>query len=238
MNGREAQFLGSAVHPTQYPKEGLPEIALVGRSNVGKSSFINSMLNRKNLARTSSKPGKTATLNFYKVDHRFLFVDLPGYGYAAVSKREREAWIRMMERYLTRRKELILVIQLVDIRHPPSQLDLSMRDFLRRLPVKTLWIATKADKISRNAWAKQMRVIKEGLHLEEGETLIRYSSETKEGREEVWDFLLAALSPIFPNEEKSPDQDDDDGPPFGEEKGQSPLNRIIIVGDDPEKEEA
>ena len=123
----------SAVRPEQYPIEGYPEFALAGRSNVGKSSFINKMIGRKSLARTSSKPGKTQTLNFYKIEEQLFFVDVPGYGYAKVSKSSRETWGKMIEQYLTEREELQAVIQIVDLRHPPTKDDRIMYDFLVQL---------------------------------------------------------------------------------------------------------
>lgn len=219
MIGSKAEFIGSAVRADQYPKGGLPEVALVGRSNVGKSSFINSMLGRKNLARTSSKPGKTATLNFYQVEEHFLFVDLPGYGYAAVSKKEKEAWGAMIETYLKKREPLRLVIQLVDIRHPPGELDRTTREWLRHLQVSSLVVATKADKISRGAWAKHLRQIREGLSLQGSKELLLYSAETKEGRDEVWKQILASLPPRAPEEKKGADGNGNERPPLGQQEG-------------------
>ncbi|MBE3554558.1 MAG: YihA family ribosome biogenesis GTP-binding protein [Thermicanus sp.] len=215
MNFPHAEFIGSAVHPSQYPQDGLPEIALAGRSNVGKSSFINSMLNRKNLARISSKPGKTQTLNFYRVGGRFYFVDLPGYGYAEVSKKDREAWGAMIERYIKGRKTLLFLIQLVDIRHPPSGQDRQMREWIVRSGIPSLVVATKADKISRGRWQAHLNEIKKILSLTPADPLFPYSSETKVGREEVWSLLLASLPSPPSEQEKSPDSHKEKRPPFG-----------------------
>lgn len=189
-----ADIVMSAVSPAQYPTEGYPEIALAGRSNVGKSSFINTLLNRKKLARTSSKPGKTRTINFYDINHEFFFVDVPGYGYAKVSKKEREKWGTMMNEYFTQRKELVLTILLVDFRHEPSPEDCQMYDFLKYYDLPVLVVATKADKISTSKWNKHTNVIKAALDFEEDEDqFLIYSSETKEGREEAWKIISSAV---------------------------------------------
>ncbi|MCW1926975.1 ribosome biogenesis GTP-binding protein YihA/YsxC [Bhargavaea beijingensis] len=186
MKVNHAEITISAVKPEQYPDEGYPEFALAGRSNVGKSSFINKMIGRKSLARTSSKPGKTQTLNFYKIEESFYFVDVPGYGYAKVSKSEREAWGRMIERYITGREQLKSVIQLVDLRHPPTEDDILMYDFLKHYNLPTIIVATKADKIPRSKLQKHRKIIKEALDLEESDPLILFSSETGQGKEEAW----------------------------------------------------
>lgn len=179
----------SAVKPEQYPDSGVAEFALAGRSNVGKSSFINKMLNRKGLARTSSKPGKTQTLNFYFVNEQFYFVDVPGYGYAKVSKKEREAWGKMIETYLTTREELKAVILIVDLRHPPTSDDKLMYDFLKAYEIPCIVIATKADKIPRGKWQKHLKVIREGLGLHKDDEAILFSSETGQGKEEAWSCI-------------------------------------------------
>ncbi|RSK24668.1 ribosome biogenesis GTP-binding protein YihA/YsxC [Bhargavaea beijingensis] len=186
MKVNHAEITISAVKPEQYPDEGYPEFALAGRSNVGKSSFINKMIGRKSLARTSSKPGKTQTLNFYKIEESFYFVDVPGYGYAKVSKSEREAWGRMIERYITGREQLKSVIQLIDLRHPPTEDDILMYDFLKHYNLPTIIVATKADKIPRSKLQKHRKIIKEALDLEESDPLILFSSETGQGKEEAW----------------------------------------------------
>ncbi|GAE43992.1 GTP-binding protein EngB [Mesobacillus boroniphilus JCM 21738] len=154
MKVNSAEIVISAVRPNQYPESNLPEFALAGRSNVGKSSFINKMLNRKSLARTSSKPGKTQTLNFYLINEMLHFVDVPGYGYAKVSKSEREAWGKMIETYITSREQLKAMLLIVDLRHPPSKDDVMMYDFLKHYGIPVIIIATKADKIPKSKVAK------------------------------------------------------------------------------------
>ncbi len=154
MKVNQAELVISAVKPEQYPEEALAEFALAGRSNVGKSSFINKMIGRKKLARTSSKPGKTQTLNFYKIEEKLFFVDVPGYGYAKVSKTERQAWGRMIERYIAERETLNAVLLVVDLRHAPSKDDVSMYDFIKHLDLPCLIIATKADKIPKGKMAE------------------------------------------------------------------------------------
>jgi len=182
----------SAVKPEQYPNEGLPEFALAGRSNVGKSSFINKMINRKSMARTSSKPGKTQTLNFYKIEESLYFVDVPGYGYARVSKKEREAWGQMIETYFTTREDLLAVLLIVDLRHPPTKDDVLMYDFLKHYGLPCLVIATKADKIPRGKWDKHKKVVKETLNLDPSDEIVVFSSETGLGKDEVWNILMNA----------------------------------------------
>ncbi|MDQ0161166.1 ribosome biogenesis GTP-binding protein YihA/YsxC [Aeribacillus alveayuensis] len=194
MNIKKAEIVISAVKPQQYPKGNLPEIALAGRSNVGKSSFINKMIHRKNLARTSSKPGKTQTLNFYLINEKFYFVDVPGYGYAKVSKKEREAWGKMIETYLTTRKQLKAVVLLVDVRHPPTKDDIMMYEFLKYYKMPTIVVATKADKIPKGKWSKHVKIIKEALHLHPNDEFILFSAETGYGKEEAWNVLLKAMS--------------------------------------------
>jgi len=186
MKIRPVEMVISAVKPEQYPDDGLPEFALAGRSNVGKSSFINKMLNRKSLARTSSKPGKTQTLNFYKINNELFFVDVPGYGYAKVSKKEREAWGKMIERYLTGRSVLKAVVLIVDLRHPPTGDDRMMYDFLKYYNIPTIVVATKADKIPKGKWDKHKKVVRETLEMDKEEPLILFSAETGVGVEETW----------------------------------------------------
>ncbi len=189
MKIKTAEFIISAVSPKQYPAGDLPEIALAGRSNVGKSSFINRMVNRKSLARTSQKPGKTQTLNYYLINDAFYFVDVPGYGFAQVSKSERASWGKMIETYLLERKQLKCVIQIVDIRHEPTADDRMMMDFLKYYQLPTIVIATKADKISRGKWNKHLKQIRDGLQLEKGMPLIPFSAKTGEGKEEAWQVI-------------------------------------------------
>lgn len=184
-----SEFIISAVGPKQYPDTGLPEIALVGRSNVGKSSMINCFLQRKNFARTSSKPGKTATLNFYLINNSFYFVDLPGYGFASVSKETKAQWGKMIEGYLHKRRELRAVIQLVDIRHPPSKEDKLMCDWLQTKEIPCLIIATKADKISRGQLPKHLKLIKEGLGLPGVDVILPFSAESAAGRDDLHELV-------------------------------------------------
>ncbi|WP_409289591.1 ribosome biogenesis GTP-binding protein YihA/YsxC [Peribacillus sp. SCS-37] len=184
-----SEIIISAVKPEQYPEGGLPEFALAGRSNVGKSSFINKMINRKALARISSKPGKTQTLNFYLLNEALYFVDVPGYGYAKVSKSEREAWGRMIETYITQREPLRAVILIVDLRHPPSSDDVMMYNFLKHYEIPCVVIATKADKIPKGKWQKHLKVTRETLDFDPDDHMVLFSSETGLGKEEAWSVL-------------------------------------------------
>ncbi|KAB7668078.1 ribosome biogenesis GTP-binding protein YihA/YsxC [Bacillus sp. B1-b2] len=189
MKVNKAEIVISAVKPHQYPEDNIPEFALAGRSNVGKSSFINKMLGRKALARISSKPGKTQTLNFYLINEIMHFVDVPGYGYAKVSKKEREAWGRMLETYFTSREQLKAVVLITDVRHPPTNDDVTMYEFLKHYNIPCIIIATKADKISKSQWQKHLKVTRETLQLSEEDYLILFSSETGEGKDKVWSLL-------------------------------------------------
>ena len=175
-----------AVLQSQYPEENLVEIALAGRSNVGKSSLINSLINRKNLARTSQKPGKTRTINFYNIDEKFRIVDLPGYGFAAVSKTEKEKWAETIERYLTSRNNLKEVILLVDIRHEPTDDDLIMYNWILDMGFSGYVIATKLDKIGKSRLQQYIKAIAEKLEIDDRSKIIYYSSETKENREYIY----------------------------------------------------
>lgn len=188
----KSDFVISAVRKEQYPTNGFPEIAFVGRSNVGKSSLINTLISRKNLARTSGRPGKTQTLNFYLINERFHFVDLPGYGFAKVSRDIKEKWSKFIEEYLTSRPNLMGVIQLVDLRHPPSEEDVMMFDWLRHLGIPFLLVATKADKISRGQHLKHKKIIREKL-LINNEDIELFSAETKLGKEEVLRWIEERL---------------------------------------------
>lgn len=179
----------SAVSPAQYPDTGYPEIALSGRSNVGKSSLINTLINRRGMARTSSQPGKTQTLNFYNIESELYFVDVPGYGYAKVSKKDREKWGQMIERYFSDRSELRGVISLVDGRHEPTELDCQMIDFLHYYDLPVLVCATKMDKIPRGKWNRTESQIRRKLALNPRDEIVLFSSVTKAGREEVWKWI-------------------------------------------------
>ena len=187
------KFEISAVSPKQYPETSFPDIAFAGRSNVGKSSFINKMLNRKSLARTSSTPGKTAQINFYNIDDTIHFVDLPGYGYAKVSKSMSEGWGDMMETYLGNRPNLVKVIQLVDIRHAPSKQDVEMYNYLRHYGLDGIVVATKADKISRNQMPKHIKEIRQTLKLSSDDKVIPVSALKKTGYEELLDVMEGLL---------------------------------------------
>ncbi|MEZ0119602.1 ribosome biogenesis GTP-binding protein YihA/YsxC [Heyndrickxia faecalis] len=193
MKVTEVELVISAVRQEQYPEGHLPEIALAGRSNVGKSSFINKMINRKALARTSSKPGKTQTLNFYKIENKLYFVDVPGYGFAKVSKKEREKWGRMIETYMTSRKQLKTVVLIVDVRHPPTNDDCLMYNFLKYYKIPCIVVATKADKIPKGKWASHLKTAKETLNLEKEDEIILFSSETGEGKDKVWASLMERI---------------------------------------------
>ncbi|WFA10284.1 ribosome biogenesis GTP-binding protein YihA/YsxC [Tissierella sp. Yu-01] len=175
-----------AALPKQYPNDDLPEIAFAGRSNVGKSSFINAMINRANLARTSGKPGKTRTINFYIINDSFRFVDLPGYGYAQVSMEERKKWAQFIDTYLTSRDNLREVVLVVDMRHEPTSLDKMMYDWIKSFGYKGLVIATKADKITKANWQKNIKIIREKLEIKDINLIIPFSSEKKINVDKVW----------------------------------------------------
>ena len=190
INTHNADILLSAANKSHYPQDDIPEVALAGRSNVGKSSFINTLLNRKNLARTSGKPGKTQLLNFFNIDDKLRLVDVPGYGYARVSKKEREKWGRMIEEYLTSRENLKAVVSLVDFRHEPSADDVQMYEFLKYYEIPVILVATKADRIPRGKWNKHESMIKKKLDFDTSDSFIIFSSVTKEGLEKSWDEIL------------------------------------------------
>lgn len=186
MDVKNAAYILTAVKPEQYPKHILPEVALVGRSNVGKSSIINTLVNQKNLAHKSATPGKTREINFYSVNNQLYLVDLPGYGYAKVSKTSKVAWDEMINTYLNTREQLKMFIMLVDIRHAPSNDDQTMAYWLRNQDLPYIIVATKWDKITRNQTVKQLNLIRTELELGETEVLIPFSAVTRQGREEVW----------------------------------------------------
>lgn len=190
---KKCEFLKSAVKKDQYPELNLPEIAFSGRSNVGKSSLINSLLNRKSLVKVSSNPGKTRTINFFLINEEFVLVDLPGYGYAAVSKTEKQTWGRMIEDYLKYREMLKNVVLLVDIRHAPTADDKMMYDFIKYYRESVVIAATKLDKITKNAVAKNLKVIKETLGVDDRDIIIPYSSSNHSGREELWEVLAQGV---------------------------------------------
>ncbi len=171
---------------SKIPQNEMPEIAFAGKSNVGKSSLINALMNRKSLARTSSQPGKTQTINFYNINEALYFVDLPGYGYAKVSQQEKEKWGKMVERYLHQSKVLKAVFLLIDIRHDPSANDKTMYDWILSNGFHPIIIATKADKINRSQLQKQVKAVRQGLGVEKDTTVIPFSSQTKQGRDEIY----------------------------------------------------
>lgn len=183
----------TAVKKDQYPPMDKPEIALAGRSNVGKSSFINTMIERKGLARTSGQPGKTQTLNFYSMDDKFRFVDVPGYGYAKVSKKDRDRWGDMITEYLTNRDNLNVLFLLMDFRHEPSAQDKEMKDFAEELDIPYAIILTKVDKIKKSQWNKHLSFFTKQLELPSSDALFLFSSETGEGKEEIWDVIQSQL---------------------------------------------
>ncbi|MCG1802392.1 ribosome biogenesis GTP-binding protein YihA/YsxC [Staphylococcus epidermidis] len=189
INFNNINLIISAVKKAQYPDTGLTEVALSGRSNVGKSTFINSMIGRKNMARTSQQPGKTQTLNFYNIDEQLIFVDVPGYGYAKVSKVQREKFGKMIEEYIAQRENLKLVIQLVDLRHQPTEDDVLMYNYLKHFDIPTLVICTKEDKIAKGKVQKHIKRIKDKLELESGDNIKSYSSIKNSKQQEIWNFI-------------------------------------------------
>lgn len=184
----------SAVRRSQYPEDNLPEFILIGRSNVGKSSFLNTLVNRKNLARISSKPGKTSTINFFNVENSFYLVDVPGYGYADTSKEEVRKFGLMVEEYLQKREELKRVFLLVDFRHKPTNDDKLMYDFLKYYQIPVTVIATKIDKVSAKDKDKNLKLLKETLDIVVGDNIILFSSVNKVGRDEVLKVIEEIIS--------------------------------------------
>lgn len=190
MNIHNVSLTISAVSPKQYPAENFPEIAFAGRSNVGKSTFINKLLNRKSLARTSSKPGKTATINFYNIDNCLCFVDLPGYGYANVSKEEKKKWGVMIETYLNTRLQLRCTALLADARHKPTEDDITMLNWIKHAQGYALVFATKCDKLPKTKLNDHLDEIYYTLNLDDDDILIPVSGETGFGIEEAWEAVL------------------------------------------------
>lgn len=185
------------------PKNEWPEVAFAGKSNVGKSSLINALMNRKSLARTSAQPGKTQTINFYNINSSMYLVDLPGYGYAKVSQSEKEKWGKLIERYLHTSQMLKAVFLLIDIRHDPSANDKMMYDWIVNQGYEPIIIATKLDKIKRSQVQKHMKMIRQGLDLIPGTRIIPFSAQSKQGREEIWELMDSLL---FPSEETEEEQ--------------------------------
>jgi GTP-binding protein len=190
---KSAEFLGSAVKPAQYPQHELPEVAFAGRSNVGKSSLINCLLQRKKLVRTSRTPGRTQTINFFGINQTYCFVDLPGYGFARVPEAIRAGWRPMVETYLTTRRPLRGVVQILDLRHPPTADDIQLWNWLRDRGLPAIAVLTKADKLNRSQWPLHLRqiVLVLGLPVEDG---VLFSALTREGRDALWQKILPWLA--------------------------------------------
>lgn len=197
MNIHNVSLTISAVRKNQYPKNGLPEFAFAGRSNVGKSSLINKLLNRKSLARVSGTPGKTITINFYNVDDTIHLVDLPGYGYAKRSKEEIEKWGKMMEDYLSSREELVQTILLVDSRHKPTKDDILMADWIRHYHNRVIVVATKMDKLKKREIEPNLELIWETLGLGDDDILVPFTTQDDEGKFTVWDMINMMNAPEF-----------------------------------------
>lgn len=195
MQIKKAQYLKGAVKKEDCPRDGLPQIALAGKSNVGKSSLINCVANNYKLARVSGQPGKTRILNFYMMNDKFYLVDLPGYGFARVSMEEQEAWGDMMNSYLTSNETIALIVHIVDIRHAPTQLDIQMAEWIRHFNMSVAVVATKADKISKGRWRGQIKDVQSALGYDEKVPIIPFSAVTRQGRDELLsvmnEFILA-----------------------------------------------
>jgi len=186
-----AKFIAATTTPDSFPKDRRPEIVFIGRSNVGKSSLLNSLLGVKGLARTSSTPGRTQSINFFLINDEYYFVDLPGYGYAKTSKENRRAWGKLIEKYLAQREQLVLSILIVDARHEPSPLDLQMKSWLQHFGIPYLVVSTKVDKLSANERRRSRQRAEEVL---ETERVISYSALTGEGAGQVWDAIQAGIT--------------------------------------------
>lgn len=193
LNTNKVELLISAVKKAQYPNTAVPEIALAGRSNVGKSSLINKVLNRKNFARVSATPGKTATINFYNIDGKLTLVDLPGYGYASRSRDEIKKWGTMIDEYLNSRPQLNQVILLVDSRHKPSQDDVMMMNWIRSVSEYAVVFATKTDKLSKTKLNENLELIIETLDLQDGDILIPFSTKNNECVDDFWDYVYGCI---------------------------------------------
>lgn len=193
MNVNNVELSAVCGRKDQYPNTELPEVAFVGKSNVGKSSLINCMVNRKSLARTSQSPGKTRTINFYNVENILHFVDLPGYGYARAAKSEIAKWGKMIEEYLLERPQLKSIILLIDIRHEPSKNDKIMYDWLKHYGYKIIIVLTKSDKLKRSQINKHLSIISKSLELDKEDILLPFSSENRDGRDNLWNIIKSVI---------------------------------------------
>jgi GTP-binding protein len=191
-----AEFVASAVAPAQYPRQPLPEVAFAGRSNVGKSSLINTLVHRKNLVKTSATPGKTRVINFFVVNQRFLLVDLPGYGYAKVPREIQASWRPMVETYLQQRGTLRAVVHIVDLRHPPTPQDQQLRSWLLHHRLTVVTVATKADQVTRGQRIAHIQAIRQALALPPEEPVLLFSAHNHEGRFPLWRCLEGLLTPV------------------------------------------
>ena len=196
MKIQSAGFVASATSPSQFPRDGLPEIAFAGRSNVGKSSLINRLLNRKGLARVSKTPGRTRAINFFKINQTFFFVDLPGYGYAEVSKALRLSWGPLIEGYLSSREVLRATVLIVDARHGPLEMDLELKAFLDYHGIPAIVALTKVDKLPRSRWPEQVRLTAQTLSLGSEQAPILFSAETGEGVKALWSAITTFLKGV------------------------------------------
>ncbi|GAK60402.1 probable GTP-binding protein engB [Candidatus Vecturithrix granuli] len=192
---QNVHFIKSAVKPEQYPQHNLPEIAFIGRSNVGKSSLLNTLVNKKNLARISNTPGRTQQINFFHIDEKLCFVDLPGYGYAKVPESVRKQWKPMIESYLTQSQHLKGVVLIVDARHKPTQHDVLMREWLLSYQIPTIIVATKIDKIPKTKRQKQLNLIGDTLNVQATESFLTFSALTAEGVKTVWQAIAQITLP-------------------------------------------
>lgn len=198
---KSAEFVISAVRPQQYPAEELPEFAFAGRSNVGKSSLINTLVSRRKLVQTSSTPGKTRLINFFRVNDALMFVDLPGYGYARVSEEERRKWRPMIEQYLSSRENLKAVVLILDIRRTPNEEDAQLLNWLARREIASVLVVTKADKLSKTAQIKQLKIIAGALETDPDE-LVLFSAKSRQGRDVLW-RILVDLASAAPEDERA-----------------------------------
>ena len=192
MKIRSAEFITSAVKPSQYPSTGLPEIAFAGRSNVGKSSLINTLVNRKHLVKTSSTPGRTQLINFFTINDAVTFVDLPGYGYARVPESVRKKWGPMIETYLSGRERLKAVVVIMDIRRTPQTEERDLLNWLNYYHIASILVITKTDKLSKTKQLKQLNIITQTLALTKAEVIL-FSAKTRQGRDKVWDAILTLI---------------------------------------------